>query len=145
MTLHRMALDHHGGLDGVCDAATLESAVMNPCRVWRYRQGDIFDVASAYAFHLAQAQAFMDGNKRTGIAAALVFLEGNGLSMPQATDELYASKTSAICTAFSAAPFNNWSPATQKLRPLSKAQSSRRRPAAQLSFPDTASGNGYWD
>ena len=87
--LHRMALDRHGGRDGIRDAATLESAVMHPCNVWLYGQGDLFDIASAYAFHLAQAQAFLDGNKRTGLAAALVFLEVNGVSVPEATDELY--------------------------------------------------------
>ena len=90
-TLHRLALDRHGGQDGVRDAATLESAVMHPCNVWLYGQGDLFDIAAAYAFHLAQAQAFIDGNKRTGMAAALVFLEGNDLSVPQSTDELHAA------------------------------------------------------
>jgi death on curing protein len=90
-TLHRLALDRHGGRDGVRDAATLEGAAMHPCNVWLYGQGDLFDIAAAYAFHLAQAQAFIDGNKRTGIAAALVFLEGNGVSVPQATDELYGA------------------------------------------------------
>lgn len=89
--LHRLALDRHGGQDGVRDAATLESAVMHPCNVWLYGQGDLCDIAAAYAFHVAQAQAFMDGNKRTGIAAALVFLEGNGVSLPAATDELHAA------------------------------------------------------
>ena len=88
-TLHRIALDQHGGQDGVRDAATLESAAMHPCNVWLYSQGDLFDAAAAYAFHLAQAQAFLDGNKRTGIGAALVFLDGNGISVPEATEELY--------------------------------------------------------
>ena len=87
--LHRIALDQYGGQDGVRDSATLESAVMHPCNVWLYGQGDIFDIAAAYAFHLAQAQAFLDGNKRTGIGAALVFLEGNGVAVPQATGQLY--------------------------------------------------------
>jgi death-on-curing protein len=39
--------------------------------------GDVFDVAAAYAFHIAEAQAFLDGNKRTAIAAALAFLALN--------------------------------------------------------------------
>ncbi len=87
--LHRIALEHHGGQDGVRDVATLESAAMHPCNVWLYARGDLFDIAAAYAFHLAQAQAFVDGNKRTGMGAALVFLDGNGVSVPQATEELY--------------------------------------------------------
>ena len=89
--LHRTALERHGGQDGVRDDAAFESAVMQPRNVWYYAQGDLFDVAAAYAFHLAEAQAFLDGNKRTGISAALVFLEGNGRPVPKATDELYAA------------------------------------------------------
>ena len=57
-TLHRIALDRHGGQDGVRDAATLESAALHPCNVWLYGQGGLYDIAAAYAFHLAEAQAF---------------------------------------------------------------------------------------
>lgn len=87
--LHRISLDRYGGQDGLRDRATFESAVIHPQNVWFYNQGDLFDVAAAYAFHLAESQGFVDGNKRTGIAAALVFLEGNEVSVPEATDELY--------------------------------------------------------
>jgi death-on-curing protein len=89
--LHRLALERHGGQDGMRDAAAFESAVMQPRNGWHYAQGDLFDVAAAYAFHLAEAQAFLDGNKRTGMSAALVFLEGNGMPVPEFTDELYAA------------------------------------------------------
>ncbi len=44
--------------------------------------------------------------------------------------------SSAICTALSAAPLRSWSPATQKQRPFSSAQSWRSRPTAQLYLPD---------
>ena len=88
-SLHRMALERHGGQDGIRDAATLESAVLQPCNLWLYTKGDLFELAAAYAFHLAEAQAFVDGNKRTGMGAALVFLESNGITVPEATDELY--------------------------------------------------------
>jgi len=36
---------------------------------------DLFAMAAAYAFHIAENQAFVDGNKRTGVLAAVVFLE----------------------------------------------------------------------
>jgi death-on-curing protein len=39
-----------------------------------------FAIAAAYAFHLAQNQAYLDGNKRTAIATALAFLAHNGFS-----------------------------------------------------------------
>jgi death-on-curing protein len=89
--LHRFALELHGGQDGVRDAAAFESAVLQPRNVWFYAGGDLFEVAAAYAFHLAESQAFVDGNKRTGMAAALTFLRLNGKTLTRHTDELYAA------------------------------------------------------
>ncbi len=77
--LHADSLALFGGSSGVRDDGLLESALGSAQNAWHYGQGDLFDVAAAYAFHIAQAQAFIDGNKRTGIAAALVFLEYNGV------------------------------------------------------------------
>ena len=89
--LHRSALEAHGGQDGLRDSTALESAVMQPQNVQYYSGGDLFEIAAAYAFHLAESQAFLDGNKRTGMAAALTFLRLNGRTIPRSTDELYAS------------------------------------------------------
>jgi len=89
--LHGCALEQHGGQDGLRDASAFESAVMHPRNIWFYAQGDLFEVAAAYAFHLAESQAFLDGNKRTGMAAALTFLRLNGQTVPRHTDELYAA------------------------------------------------------
>ena len=46
-------------------------------------------MAAAYAFHIAENQPFLDGNKRTALASALVFLELNGFSVPDPQGELY--------------------------------------------------------
>jgi death-on-curing protein len=89
--LHRRALELHGGQDGIRDPWALESAVIHPRNVFYYAQGDLFDVAAAYAFHLAESQAYLDGNKRTGMAVALVFLRTNGVTVPSATSELYSA------------------------------------------------------
>jgi death-on-curing protein len=89
--LHRFALEAHGGQDGLRDSTAFESAVMQPQNVWYYAGGDLFEIAAAYAFHLAESQAFLDGNKRTGMAAALTFLRLNGRTIPRNTDELYAA------------------------------------------------------
>jgi death on curing protein len=43
------------------------------------RRGRLFEIAAAYAFHIAQSQAFFDGNKRTAVQAAADFLEINGI------------------------------------------------------------------
>ncbi len=89
--LHAKSIDRFGGVHGLRDRHSFESAVAHPYNVYAYTKGDLFDVAAAYAFHLSQAQAFLDGNKRTGMAAALTFLELNGVILPIADSQLYES------------------------------------------------------
>jgi death-on-curing protein len=48
-------------------------------------------MAAAYAFHIVENQPFVDGNKRAAIGAALVFLDINGVDIPQATEALHAA------------------------------------------------------
>jgi death-on-curing protein len=48
-----------------------------------------FEIAAAYAFHIAEAQAFNDGNKRTGAAAAIMFLKVNGVRVPKDDGSFY--------------------------------------------------------
>jgi death-on-curing protein len=86
--LHRGGIEDHGGTFGVRDAGTLESAVMQPQLVHFYG-GDIFDVAAAYAFHIAESQCFLDGNKRAAVLAALAFLRLNGKPTPTDSMDLY--------------------------------------------------------
>lgn len=50
---------------------------------------DVFAMAAAYAFHIAQNQPFVDGNKRTGLLTALVFLELNGVAVRDPDGRLY--------------------------------------------------------
>jgi death-on-curing protein len=66
----------------------VDSALASAQNTFWYAQGDLFDIAAAYAFHLAESQAFVDGNKRVAAAAALVFLGINGVSILTASDEL---------------------------------------------------------
>ena len=75
--LHAEALRLFGGSSGIRDEGLLESALAAAQNVYFYSHGDIFDIAAAYAFHIAQAQAYLDGNKRTAVAAALTFLAVN--------------------------------------------------------------------
>jgi death-on-curing protein len=59
----------------------LDSAVAQAHRAWEYQDTDLFLIAATYAFHIAEAQAFLDGNKRTAVDAALTFLEFNGVEL----------------------------------------------------------------
>lgn len=60
MRAHRTSLELHGGMDGVRDQGAVESALASAMNTWNYSGGDAFDVAAAYAFHLAESQAFLD-------------------------------------------------------------------------------------
>jgi len=84
--LHADSLFKFGGSAGVRDEGMVQSAIGAAETSWFYGSGDLFEVASSYAFHIAQAQAFIDGNKRTAVAACITFLDGNGIPIPVEAD-----------------------------------------------------------
>ena len=71
------------------DEGLIDSALATAKNAFFYGYGDLFDIAAAYAFHLAEAQAFIDGNKRTAIGAALTFLDVNGIKNTPDNNRLY--------------------------------------------------------
>lgn len=81
--LHADQVALYGGEQGVRDLGLLESALAQPQAMFagNYLHRDLFAMAAAYWFHLVQNHAFLDGNKRTGAVAALVFLDLNGITI----------------------------------------------------------------
>ncbi len=81
--IHADQIDRYGGQHGVRDLGLLESALSQPeatfAGTWLHQ--DLYSMAAAYAYHLCQNQPFIDGNKQTALASALVFLELNGVSI----------------------------------------------------------------
>ena len=77
LAIHREQLARFGGGAGIRDAGLLDSALATPRATFggSYVHGDVFSMAAAYAFHVAENQPFVDGNKRTGLLCAVVFLE----------------------------------------------------------------------
>lgn len=80
LAIHAEVLSAHGGAPGLRDRALLESAVAAPQATQGGRPllRDANEVAAAYLFYLCRNHPFVDGNKRTALAACLVFLEANG-------------------------------------------------------------------
>ena len=89
LSAHERSLAEHGGTSGLRDEGLLRAAVDQPINDFVYGGADLFGIAAAYGYHIAQAQAFLDGNKRTAMAAALTFLEVNGVRTSSNTDRLY--------------------------------------------------------
>ncbi|MEO6054183.1 MAG: type II toxin-antitoxin system death-on-curing family toxin [Chthoniobacterales bacterium] len=87
--LHRESMFRFGGTMGVRDEGLIESALGAAQNTFFYANGDYYDIAASYAFHISQAQAFLDGNKRTAVAAALVFLAVNGCGFRKDDGRLY--------------------------------------------------------
>ena len=80
LEIHSKQLDAHGGIHGIREQSLLESAAMTPQASFggEYLHADLFEMAAAYAFHIAENQPFLDGNKRTALVSALAFLDING-------------------------------------------------------------------
>jgi len=82
LSLHEDAINSWGGTHGIRDRGLLESAVGAATNVALYNEAaDVYNVAAAYAYHVAQNQPFLDGNKRAGVAAAAAFLFVNGIDL----------------------------------------------------------------
>jgi death on curing protein len=80
IAIHAEVLSAHGGGPGLRDRALLESAVAAPqaTQGGRALLRDAVEKAAAYLFYLCRNRPFVDGNKRTALAACLVFLQANG-------------------------------------------------------------------
>ena len=85
-------LIRYGGRGGIRDIGLLQSALAMPQAGFgdRYAHEDLFVMAAAYLFHIVQNHPFVDGNKRAGIAVALVFLVLNDHWVDAPEDELEA-------------------------------------------------------
>jgi death on curing protein len=79
--IHAEVLTAHGGAAGLRDETLLESAVAAPQATMMGQPliSDPVEIAAAYLFYLCRNHAFIDGNKRTALAACLVFLASNNL------------------------------------------------------------------
>jgi death-on-curing protein len=89
--LHDDTIAHEGGSHGIRDIGLLESALSMPKVMFggEYLHQSIPAMAAAYLFHISQAHAFVDGNKRTALAAAFVFLDVNGHDLKATARDLY--------------------------------------------------------
>lgn len=92
LDLHDETIARHGGSAGIRDRALLESAVAMPRATFGgdWLHDSYEGMAAAYLFHLCQNHPFVDGNKRTATAAALVFLRLNDYRLRLTNDDVVA-------------------------------------------------------
>jgi death-on-curing family protein len=80
IAIHDYAIRNDGGRSGLLDRNALESAVLAPRKTAAELAVDAFDLAAVYAYTLARTRPFVEGNERTALTAALVFLGLNKYS-----------------------------------------------------------------
>ena len=97
-----------GGSYGMRDEALLESALTRAQNLAAYGEPDAFDLAAAYAFGIISNHPFLDGNKRTGLICALVFLEDNGWKYDAPKDETYMIVMALTQKEISESTFADW-------------------------------------
>ncbi len=88
LTIHARLIEETGGSGGLRDQGSLESALAAAENRYNYEKADLITCAATYAFHLTQAHAFVDGNKRIAAAITETFLENNGSELTMSDDEL---------------------------------------------------------
>ena len=92
LLLHQDMMSHYSGYSGgIRSKELLQSAITEPRMSFggSYLYETIYDMAAAYFYHVVKNHPFVDGNKRTGLLCALVFLENNNISIDASFDALY--------------------------------------------------------
>ena len=94
--LHDRQIELFGGLRGIRDEGAIESALARPLNAFANEVAqDVETLAATYLCALDRQQGYLDGNKRTALAAMLVFLRLNDLRLVADGPELYAIVISA--------------------------------------------------
>jgi death-on-curing protein len=90
LEIHKDQVDRYGGAPGIRDIELLKSAIGMPSATYggQFLHTDFYEMAAAYLFHLVKNHPFVDGNKRVGAVAALVFLYLNGFDFDASEDDL---------------------------------------------------------
>lgn len=88
--IHARIIDETGGRHGVRDLGLLEAAVMRSRATYEGKElyPDVYLKAAALLHSLTGNHPFVDGNKRTGIAAAALFMAQNGYRLVASNPEL---------------------------------------------------------
>lgn len=88
LAIHDEQLAEHGGLPGIRDLGAVQSALARPRNLASYENcEDLARLSAAYAYGIARNHGFADGNKRTALVAADLFLMLNGYELTSAPAE----------------------------------------------------------
>lgn len=82
LAVHKMLISEHGGLAGLRDNDLLESALTRPRQLYSYGEAESTpELAALYCYGIARNHPFVDGNKRSALTLAGVFLDINAYEL----------------------------------------------------------------
>jgi death-on-curing protein len=88
IVLHTALIEESGGSHGLRDSGLLESAISRAENKVNYDpEATVATVAASLSWGLIKNHAFIDGNKRIGLAALVVFLEANSYQLACTVEE----------------------------------------------------------
>lgn len=117
LAVHDRLLALHGGLSGLRDRGLLESALARPRQHYSYAEGiDIVELAALYTIGIVQNHPFVDGNKRAGFLAGVLFLELNGFDFTANESEVIQSVLGLAAGDIDEAGYAAWMRANVKRR-----------------------------
>ena len=106
---HLDQIREHGGLPGVRDENGLEAALARAQQRWHYEpDSDLATLAAAYAFGLAKAHAFNDGNKRTAFLTTVIFLGLNRKDLDATEIEVVQAMTALAAGSLTEPAMASW-------------------------------------
>lgn len=114
LALHERLLADFGGSAGLRDEGLLESALARPANLFAYGTPTVFDLAASYAFGLVKNHPFIDGNKRVGFAAAVVFIEINGRRFRASEADATIQTLALAAGAVAEVEYSTWLKANSK-------------------------------
>ena len=110
ISLHSELITQIGGIDGVRDANLLDLSANSPFHTFggQYLYPTLQGMAAHLAFSLIKNHPFLDGNKRIGILAMMVFMEINGYPITCTDDELITLGWGLADSSISEAELVDW-------------------------------------
>lgn len=108
--LHGDLIDEFGGIHGIRDEGLLESALYAPFQSFDGQDlyPTIIEKAGRLGYGLIQNHPFLDGNKRIGVHAMLVFLAVNGIRLSYHDEDLIQIALDAASDSVSFRDFCRW-------------------------------------
>lgn len=108
ITIHAMQIRQYGGSYGIRDSGLLESALAKPKHLYQYDKPTLHQLAAKLGFGIIKNHPFIDGNKRTGIISAGVFLIVNSVELKISEPELVGKTLEIAAGNLSEIAFCEW-------------------------------------